>query len=441
MTTATYPNNIPAPNARSASSRKQFKKSRNNKQAPDSDAMSSKQKLNTYTWSGRNHDGVITDGTIEAISPKVARLMLKQQGIRINNLKRLRQPRFGSSRIKREDVVTITRQLGTMLKSGIPIVQALDAVSHGSEKKSVRALLSRIRSEVETGEPLSTVLRRYPKQFDSLYIGLVSVGEESGTLDTMLVNIAAHLEKIESLKKKIRSAMTYPTVVLSVGIIIVVLLLVKIVPQFAQIFDSFNAELPWLTQKLLDISNSLREHFIFWALLVIGITFLVVVLYRNNRSFHYFLDRMALRIPVFGSLLKKGILARISRTISIMFRAGVPMVDTLGTISLAAGNDVYRRALEFTRSEVATGRALEPSMRETEKFPSLVLQMVRTGEATGEMDNMLDRAADFYDDEVDTAVATISSLVEPILIIGLGLIIGVVVVAMYLPIFKLASVF
>ncbi len=398
------------------------------------------QNLHNYAWRGINNDGSRGEGMIEAPSVKSARLRLRSQGISPKKIVKQRTPLF-SKDIKHEDIVIFSRQLGTMIKSGIPLVQALEAVAQGSAKPSVARLVNDIRHGIETGDNLSTVLRRHPKYFDRLYCGLIAVGEESGSLDIILGNISSHLEKTASLRKKVKGAMRYPTIVLTVGLVIVAGLLIKIVPVFQEIFASFDAELPWITQRLLDTSQLLQNHFLWVIGAVLAITLLIMLSYRSIPKFHHLIDRIKLRIPIFGNLLRKSILARISRTIAIMFRAGIPMVNTLRTVSQSAGNDVYSTALEHASREVATGRQLEPVLRETKVFPGLILQMVRTGEETGEIDNMLNHAADFYEDEVDTAVDSITTLIEPILIVALGIIVGVVIIALYLPIFKLASLF
>jgi type IV pilus assembly protein PilC len=398
-------------------------------------------KLHNYRWKGTNHRGAKERGEIEAASPKAARLILRQRGLKVTSVRKDSQSLFARDKVKPNDIVIATRQLATLVEGGIPIAQSITAVGQSSDKTSVKKLLGSMRKRVDEGVTLSTSIRDHPKHFNSLYLALVNVGEEAGMLGPMLRRIATYLEKAEALRRKVISALTYPIIVLFLGVSIAVGLLIFVIPQFQDIFNNFGAELPALTRHVIALSEFLQNNVLKLLAGAIASYFIYRTLYRRSERVHLFTDRLILRIPVFGSLIRKSILARISRTISIMFRAGIPMVETLGTIAPAAGNLVYTNALNDVRKMVSTGQPFEASLRNTGVFPSMVLQMVRTGEETGEMDSMLDRAADFYEDEVDAIVAAISSLVEPILIVVLGSLIGVVVVAMYLPIFHLASVF
>ncbi|MCP4010667.1 MAG: type II secretion system F family protein [Proteobacteria bacterium] len=398
-------------------------------------------KQNLYQWKATNHRGTKENGEIEADSPKQARLLLRQRGLKVTSIHKERQSIFSRDKVKANDIVVATRQLATLVEGGIPIAQSLTAVGQSSDKTSVKKLLGAMRRRVDEGVNLTTTLRDHPKHFNSLYQALINVGEESGTLGLMLRRIATYLEKAEALRRKVISALTYPFIVLMVGIGITVGLLIFIIPQFKDIFNDFGADLPMLTQKVIDVSDAVQNNWL--VILVVSTVFYFVYreMYRRSDRVLLFTDRMTLRMPVFGNLIRKSVLARIARTIAIMFKAGIPMVETLATIAPAAGNQLYTNALNDVRKLVSTGQPLEASLRSTGVFPSMVLQMVRTGEETGELDAMLDRAADFYEDEVDAIVAAISSLVEPILIVVLGTLIGIVVVAMYLPIFHLASVF
>jgi len=398
-------------------------------------------KLNNYLWKGTNHRGAKESGEIEARSPKEARLLLRQKGLKITSVRKETQSIFTNDKVKPNDIVVATRQLATLVEGGIPIAQSITAVGQSSDKNSVKKLLGALRRRIDEGVNLTTALRDHPKHFNSLYLALVNVGEESGTLGPMLKRIATYLEKAEALRRKVVSALTYPIIVLLLGISIAVGLLIFIIPQFQDIFNNFGAELPALTRHVIGVSEFVQNY---WLPILGGSLAFVYIyraMYRKSERVELFTDRLFLRIPVFGNLIRKSILARIARTIAIMFHAGIPMVETLGTIAPAAGNLVYTNALNEVRKHVSTGQPFEASLRSTGAFPSMVLQMVRTGEETGEMDGMLNRAADFYEDEVDAIVAAISSLVEPILIVVLGTLIGIVVIAMYLPIFHLASVF
>ncbi len=400
-----------------------------------------KQKKVTFLWKGTTHTGSRESGEILASSASAARLMLRQRGLRVKSVRKERDSLFFGDKVKPNDIVVATRQLATLVEGGIPIAQSLTAVGQSSDKKSVNKLLRAIRQRVDQGVNLTTALRDHPKHFNQLYLALVNVGEESGTLGPMLERIAAYLEKAEALRRKIISALTYPIVVLFLGIVITLGLLVFVIPQFKEVFNNFGAELPALTRNIIALSEAAQNNILKIIGFIIAVYIIYGTLYRRSEHVHLFTDRVILRLPVFGNLIRKSILARIARTIAIMFHAGIPMVETLATIAPAAGNQVYTNALNEVRKLVSTGQPLESSLRSTGVFPSMVLQMVRTGEETGDLDAMLNRAADFYEAEVDAIVAAISSLVEPILIVVLGGLIGVVVVAMYLPIFHLASVF
>ncbi len=400
-----------------------------------------KKKIATYEWQGLNHNGVRESGEVDADNIKRARQIIQNNGIRIKRLKKQSVPLFGTSSVKNRDIVVLSRQLATMVEGGIPIAQALSVVGQSSDNRAVKSLLSHMRLKVEEGDDLTSTLRQHPKHFNSLFVGLVNVGEESGTLGPMLGRIATYMEKAEAIRRKIKSALMYPVIVLIIGMIIVAGLLIYIIPQFQQLFESNNAELPALTSAVIGVSELLQKH---WLIVLIGL-FLFVLLfsssYKKSISFRHLVDKLLLKIPAFGPLIRKGVLVRITRTIAIMFRAGIPMVETLGIVAPASGNEVFSRALSQVQNDIATGQPLESSLRQTKQFPSMVLQMVRTGEETGEMDTMLDKVAEFYEDEVDNTIAGISALVEPIMVVILGGLIGVVVVAMYLPIFNLGGVF
>ncbi|MEE9447683.1 MAG: type II secretion system F family protein [Arenicellales bacterium] len=400
-----------------------------------------KVKLHNFIWSGTNHKGVKDNGEIEAASIRLARMLLRQKGINVKKVRKEAKPLFGGPKVTNRDIVVLTRQLATMVEGGIPIAQSITAVAQSSENPAVRKLLSNMRRRVDSGENLTSTLKHHPKHFNQLYIGLVTVGEESGTLGPMLIRIAAYLEKSEALRRKIKSAMMYPVIVFGLGMLIAAGLLIFIIPQFQTLFNDFGAELPALTKYVIKASEFVQAQ---WFFILAGMVIFFYVyrsLYRSSEAVLYATDKMVLKIPVFGPLIRKSVLARISRTIAIMFRAGIPLVETLGTIAPAAGNYIYTKGLAQVRTDISTGQPLESSMRDTKLFPSMVLQMVRTGEETGEMDSMLDKAADYYEDEVDNTVDSISSLVEPMLVVVLGIMIGTVVIAMYLPIFNLGSVF
>lgn len=395
----------------------------------------------TFEWKGTNHSGIREIGEVDANSLKHARQLVKNKGIKIQKVRRQAKPLFGTGGVKNRDIVILSRQLATMVEAGMPIAQSLSVVGQSSDNKAVKSLLSRMRLKVEEGADLTAVLRQHPKHFNSLYVGLVHVGEESGTLGPMLGRIATYMEKAEAIRRKIKSALIYPVIVLIIGLIIVTGLLIYIIPPFKDLFEANNAELPALTGAVVGASNGLRDN---WPVALGGgvlVYFVFTSLYKRTLYFRHLVDKLLLKVPAFGSLVRKGILVRITRTIAIMFRAGIPMVETLGIVAPASGNEVFSRALSQVQNDIATGQPLESSLRESKQFPSMVIQMVRTGEETGEMDSMLNKVADFYEDEVDNTVAGISALVEPVMVVILGGLIGVVVIAMYLPIFNLGNVF
>jgi type IV pilus assembly protein PilC len=400
-----------------------------------------KEKLHTFNWRGISVNGMKENGEIEAASVRVARMMLRQRRIKVVRIKKEAQPLIGGAKVKNRDIVIMTRQLAVLVEGGIPIAESLSAVGNSSDNSAVRKLLRKIRASVETGNNLTDSLRQHREYFNPLYVGLVGVGEDSGTLGPMLARIATYLEKAEALKGKVKSALTYPVIVTILGTAIASGLLIFIIPQFQTLFNNFGAELPMLTRKVIGASEFMQANWwiVFGGLFVIS--YIHRQMYRRSLKVETATDKAILKIPVFGELIRKSILAKVARTIAIMFRAGIPMVETLATVGPASGNQVYVQSLAKVRTDVSTGHPLEASLRDAKVFPAMILQMVKTGEETGELDAMLDRAADFYEDEVDNMVAAISSLVEPILVVVLGVMIGTVVIAMYLPIFNLASVF
>ncbi len=400
------------------------------------------QKLTEFVWEGTDAKGRRIKGDNEAPSAAYVKATLRRQGIRKVKVRKKPKPLFSFKKtIKSKDITFVTRQLSTMISAGIPVAQSIDAIARGHEHAGVHDLLTSIRQEVESGTSLSSSLARYPTHFDRLYTALVSAGEQSGTLDVLLEKVAAYKEKIEALKSKIKAAMMYPIAVLVVAVVVVALLLIFVIPQFEQLFRNFGGELPTLTQTIVDMSRWFQKWWLlFFAVTGGGIGALLYV-YKRSEKMQFTLDRLTLRLPIFGELLKKATIARFARTLSTMFGAGVPLVDGLESVASASGNRVYYNGIMNVRSEVSTGRTLETSMAQTGLFPSMVLQMVSTGEESGELELMLSKIAEFYEQEVDDAVASLSSLIEPLLIVVLGTVIGTMVVAMYLPIFKMAAVF
>ncbi len=398
-------------------------------------------KLSKFTWSGLDRSNRPTSGDIQAANMQAAKMLLRSQGVRVKKLKKESKPLFSAKAVKVNDIVFFTRQLSTMIEAGIPIASALRGISIGHENESVKKLIGEIREDVETGTALSISLKKHPKHFNQLYTALVSVGEASGTLDGLMYKIAGYLEKIEHIKGKIRAALFYPGLVIVVAFSIVAVLLIFVIPEFESLFSDFGSELPALTRYVVAASEAFQKYWLWIVIGIIAFSFAMSALYKRSQGMQFMLDKALLRVPVFGPIINKAIIARICRTLATMFGAGIPLVDSLETVSTAAGNRLFSRGLLAVRRDVSTGRNLEESLGDTELFPGMMLQMVATGEESGELEKMLDKVAEFFETEVDNSIAIISSLVEPFLIIILGGIVGTLVVAMYLPIFQLGTVF
>jgi type IV pilus assembly protein PilC len=394
-----------------------------------------------FTWEGLNKRGARVKGETPADNELAARAELRRNGI--NVLKIHKKPKALFSRkkkIKPVDVAYFLRQMTTMLSSGVPLVQAFDIVGRGHENPAMGALILDLKASVSGGETFAAALAKHPRQFDELVISLVAAGERSGTLDTLLDKIATYKEKTESLKAKIKKAMFYPAAVIVVAIVVTAILMIFVVPQFEALFVGFGADLPAFTRLVMDISKFVQNRWwgIFAAMFLAGFVFVQV--HRRSPRFRRFVDIMVLKIPAIGPILRKAAIARFARTLSTMFAAGVPLVDALRSVAGATGNAVYSEASERMREETATGAQLQWSMRNTAVFPNMVVQMVAIGEESGSLDAMLGKVADFYEEQVDNAVDSLSSLLEPLIMVVLGVLIGGLVIAMYLPIFMLGQV-
>jgi type IV pilus assembly protein PilC len=346
----------------------------------------------------------------------------------------------GATRIKPKDIAIFTRQLATMMKAGVPLLQSFDIVGRGNPNPAVTKLLNDIRTDVETGTSLSAAFRKHPNHFNALYCNLVEAGESAGILEDLLDRLATYLEKTEGIKRKVKSALMYPTAVIVVAIVVVALIMLFVIPAFKEVFSSFGADLPAPTLAVIAIS----EFFVaYWWLIFVSVgagIYFFLQAWRRNPQLQRFMDRLMLRIPIFGPLVEKSVVARWTRTLSTMFAAGVPLVEALDSVGGASGNWLYADATQQIQQEVSTGTSLTMAMSNTSIFPSMVVQMCAIGEESGSIDHMLGKAADFYEQEVDDMVAGLSSLMEPIIIVVLGTIIGGIVVSMYLPIFKLGQV-
>ena len=391
-----------------------------------------------FEWTGKDRNGRIVHGEMRAGGQAQVRTLLRRQGILADKIKK-RRTRSGK-KIKPRDIAIFTRQLATMMKAGVPLLQAFDIVGRGNPNPSVNRLLSDIRSDVETGTALSAAFRTYPIYFNSLYCNLVEAGEEAGILEDLLDRLATYMEKTEAIKSKVKSALMYPTAVLVVAFVVVALIMIFVIPAFEDVFSSFGADLPTPTMLVIAMSHFFVKWW--WAIFLFlgGGLYFFFQAWKRNEKVQMFMDRLLLRLPVFGDLVHKSVVARWTRTLSTMFAAGVPLVEALDSVGGASGNSVYKTATDKIQQEVATGTNLTAAMTNAGVFPSMVLQMSAIGEESGALDHMLGKAADFYEAEVDEMVAGLSSLMEPIIIVVLGTIIGGIVVSMYLPIFKLGQV-
>ena len=391
-----------------------------------------------YVWVGKDKTGKIVKGEMRAQGESQVQGALRRQGVMVTSVKKRKIG--GGKAIKPKDIMIFTRQLATMMKAGVPLLQAFDIVGRGNPNASVAKLLNDIRSDVETGTSLSSAFRKFPNYFNALYCNLVEAGEQAGILEALLDRLAVYMEKTENLKSKIKSALMYPISVIIVAFVVVAVIMIFVIPAFKEVFSSFGAELPAPTLFVMAIS----EFFVsYWWLIFGGIGggfYFFMQAWRRSEKMQQVMDRLVLRIPVFGILLEKSAVARWTRTLSTMFAAGVPLVEALDSVAGASGNYLYKTATERIQREISTGTSLTMAMGNANLFPSMVLQMVAIGEESGSIDHMLGKAADFYEAEVDDAVAGLSSLMEPIIIVVLGGIIGGIVVSMYLPIFKLGSV-
>ncbi|MDH0867620.1 type II secretion system F family protein [Mitsuaria sp. GD03876] len=391
-----------------------------------------------FEWEGKDRNGKIVRGEMRAGGEAVVSASLRRQGILVTKVKK-RRGSSGSS-IKQKDIAVFTRQLATMMRAGVPLLQAFDIVARGSPNPRLTKLLNDIRQDVETGTSLSSAFRKHPLHFDALYCNLVEAGEQGGILEALLDRLAIYQEKTVALKSKIKSALTYPIAVLIVAFVVTAVIMIFVIPAFKTVFKSFGADLPAPTLFVMAVS----EIFVAYWWLIFGVIggglYFFFQSWKRSEKMQKFMDRLLLKIPVFGALLYKSAVARWTRTLATMFAAGVPLVEALDSVGGASGNAVFVEATEKIQRDVSTGASLTTSMQTTGVFPIMVLQMSSIGEESGALDHMLGKAADFYEEEVDDAVKALSSLMEPIIIVFLGTLIGGIVISMYLPIFKLGAV-
>ncbi|MGE8064145.1 type II secretion system F family protein [Pseudomonas sp. NPDC089569] len=397
-------------------------------------------KISVYAWEGTDRKGTKVTGELSGQNTALIRAQLRRQGINPGKIRRKTTSLFSmGSRIKAQDIALFTRQMATMIKAGVPLLQSFDIIAEGFDNPAMRALVDEIKQEVAAGNSLAAALRKKPRYFDDLYCSLVDAGEQAGALETLLERVAIYKEKSEGLKAKIKKAMTYPLVVVFVAIIVSAILLVKVVPQFQSIFQGFGAQLPALTVMVISLSKFMQAG---WWMMIGGLlgAFLAVRhALRTSQGFRDRSDTWLLKLPLVGKLMYKSAVARFARTLSTTFAAGVPLVQALESVAGATGNVVFKRAVLRVRQDVSTGMQLNFSMRTCGIFPNMAIQMTAIGEESGALDDMLDKVAQFYEDEVDNMIDNLGSLMEPFIMVVLGVIVGGLVVAMYLPIFQLGA--
>ena len=394
-----------------------------------------------FSWKGKDKSGKVIKGEQAAISEAVARAELRRQGIRIIAIKKKPKSLFSKAKrsISPKDIAVFSRQLATMLESGIPMVQSFDIVAKGHDNPTMADMLQAIKEDIEEGDTLAQALRKRPIYFDDLYCNLVEAGEHAGILESLLDKIATYKEKTETIKSKIKKALTYPIAVIVVAFIVTAIMLIFVVPVFKDLFDSFGADLPSFTLWVMGLSDWMVANYYYVVGVIVAAVYIFMYFKKRSKRFNFLLDRALLKLPIIGMILHKSAIARFARTLATMSAAGVPLVDALESVAGATGNIIYYNAVMQMRENVATGQSLQYSMTQTNLFPHMVVQMLAIGEESGSIDKMLHKVADFYEEEVDNLVDNLSSLMEPFIMVILGILVGGLIVAMYLPIFKLGA--
>jgi type IV pilus assembly protein PilC len=405
--------------------------------------MAAAKKAEMFVWEGKDKQGKLVKGELSGKSDALVKAQLRRQGI--NPLKVKKKPKSllgggGGKKITPKDITIFSRQLATMMSSGVPLVQSFEIIGRGHENANMQDLILGVKADVEAGNSLTESLRKRPLQFNELYCNLVEAGEHAGILEAILHKLATYMEKTEALKSKIKAALFYPAAVIVVAGIVVTILMIFVIPQFSELFGSFGADLPALTQVLIDMSGFFVQWW--WAMFaaIAGTAFGLMELKKRSVPFAHLLDRLSLKIPIIGNVLEKSAIARFARTLETMFAAGTPLVESMKSVAGACGNIIYYDACIKIKDEISTGTQLQASMRETGLFPNMVIQMVAIGEESGSIDTMLGKVADWYEQEVDDAVEALTSLLEPAIMAFLGVVIGGIVIGMYLPIFKMGAV-
>lgn len=398
-------------------------------------------KTSVFAWEGTDRQGAKVKGELSGTSPALIKAQLRKQGVNPKKVRRKSASLFGrGKKIKPMDIALFTRQMATMMKAGVPLLQAFDIIGEGFDNPNMRKLVDDLKQEVASGTSFAASLRKHPLYFDDLYCNLVDSGEQSGALETLLDRVATYKEKTEALKAKIKKAMNYPIAVVVVAIIVSAILLIKVVPQFQEVFANFGAELPAFTLMVIGLSEMLQEWWFVVLLALVGAGYAFREMHRRSQKFRDWYDRALLKVPIVGDILYKSAVARFARTLATTFAAGVPLVDALDAVAGATGNVVFRNATMKVKSDVTSGMQLNFSMRSTGAFPTMAIQMTAIGEESGSLDEMLGKVAGFYEDEVDNMVDSLTSLMEPMIMVVLGVLVGGLIIAMYLPIFQLGAV-
>ncbi len=400
-------------------------------------------RLTTYAWDALDKRGQKMRGEMQAKNASLVKAELRRQGMNPQTVKEKSKPLFGAagSTIKPRDISIFSRQIATMMKSGVPMVQAFEIIAGGQRNVRMKNMLLDVKTAIEGGNSLNEALARHPVQFDELYRNLVKAGESAGVLDTVLETVATYKERMEAIKSKIKKAMFYPAMVFAVAILVSLVLLVFVVPVFSKVFKNAGASMPAFTQMIIDASNFVRSNGLFILIVLVLLIVGLVTFYKRSPAFAQSLDRMSLKIPIVGNILRQSAIARFARTLGVTFKAGVPLVEAMDAVSGATGSVVYGNAVKRMRDDIAVGHKLELAMRQTELFPNMVVQMTAIGEESGALDSMLFKIAEFYEEEVNNAVDTLSTLLEPLIMVVIGILVGGMVIGLYLPIFKLAGTF
>lgn len=397
--------------------------------------------LQTYIFKGVGREGKPVKGEMAGNNPALIKAQLRKQGIVAKSVKKKPKPLFSNAKpIKPADIALFTRQMATMMKAGVPLVQSFEIVEEGAENETLKKLINELHDQVSAGNSFASALRKHPKYFDDLFCSLVEAGEQAGALDTLLDRVATYKEKSEQLKAKIKKALTYPTAVIIVAIIVTGILLVKVVPVFAETFQGFGADLPAFTQFVLSISEFAQKWWLVFLVIIVGVGYAFGQAKQRSPKFADGVDAAMLKIPIIGNILHNAVVARYARTLSITFAAGVPLVEALESVAGASGNAVYKKAILQVRDDVTTGLTIHSSLKAAAIFPSMLLQLTSIGEESGSLDEMMEKAADHYEEGVDNAVDNLTTLLEPMIMSVLGVLVGGLLIAMYLPIFQLGAV-